>query len=120
MVTCQQSEIGEKLDELFSRTHKPTAVLATNDMILEAVLIWAKDKEISIPDTFSLLGIDDVSFARLHTPEITTLAQPVDAIGTKASELLLKQIQENISDEKKVYRYSTQLIERESVKRIQQ
>lgn len=120
IITCSQNEVGKKIEELFSRSHNPTAILATNDMILEEVLIWAKDNKISIPDTFSLLGIDEVSFARLYTPEITTLAQPVEIIGTKASELLLQQIREKgkCTNEKKVYRYSTKLIERESVKRI--
>lgn len=120
IITCSQNEVSQKLEELFSRSHNPTAILATNDMILEEVLIWAKDNKISIPDTFSLLGIDEVSFARLYTPEITTLAQPVEAIGNKASELLLQQIRKKgkRTNEKKVYRYSTKLIERESVKRI--
>lgn len=120
IITCSQNEVSRKLDELFSRKHKPTALLATNDMILEEILIWAKDKKITIPDTFSLLGIDEVSFARLYTPEITTLAQPVEAIGTKASELLLQQIQErdNCTNRGSVYKYTAELIERESIKRI--
>lgn len=120
MITCLQDEVGQKLEELFQQKQQPSAILATNDMILEAILIWAKERKMAIPDTFSLVGIDEVSFARLYTPEITTFAQPVEAIGTKASELLLQQIQgeEGLTNDKNKYRYPTQLNERESIKKI--
>lgn len=72
-----------------------------------------------IPDDFSLVGIDDVSFARLFDPEITTLAQPIEKIALKAASLLWEQIQgisqETTSDS---YLYKPTLIQRSSVKKL--
>ena len=77
-----------------------------------------KEKK-KIPDDFSLVGIDDVSFARLFDPEITTLAQPIEKIALKAASLLWEQIlgisQETTSDS---YLYKPTLIQRSSVKKL--
>lgn len=80
------------IDELFHMDPPPTSIVATNDMILEQVLIYAKRNQLTIPDDFSLIGIDDVSFASFYTPPITTISQPSFEMGKKSARLLLDKI----------------------------
>lgn len=112
-------KMGGYLDELLNRSDRPSAIVATNDMILEEVLIWVKKRNIKIPDTFSLVGIDNVSFAELFTPKITTLAQPIQKIGNKAAELLLEIIKNDDKDTEiePLYRYEPIINKRESIKK---
>lgn len=69
------------IGQLFHMEHPPTAIIATNDMILEQVLIYAKNNHLTIPNDFSLIGIDDVSFASFYNPPITTVSQPSFEMG---------------------------------------
>lgn len=118
IISCQLDDVKENLDKLMSRNDRPTALVATNDMLLEEVLMWTKDRKIGIPEVVSLVGIDDVSSAELFTPEITTLSQPIQEIGSKAAELLLQIIKDNESDVSTVYRYEPTINNRESIKKI--
>lgn len=119
VVCCELEELADRLDQLFQYTPKPTALIMGNDMLLEESLFWSKREKKKIPDDFSLVGIDDVSFARLFDSEITTLAQPIEKIALKAASLLWEQIQgisqETTSDS---YLYKPTLIQRSSVKKL--
>ncbi|MFC6322725.1 LacI family DNA-binding transcriptional regulator [Companilactobacillus baiquanensis] len=118
VINCQVEEVSNKLTELMNLDNPPTAIVITNDMLLETVLMWVKKNNISVPDKLSLVGIDNVSFASLFTPEITTLAQPVSKIGEKASELLLEIIKDkyNSKDSSNVTRYEPEIHQRSSIK----
>lgn len=116
IVSCSKLEIEDRLTALFAQEDAPTALLTTNDMLLEAALVWVKKEKIKIPERFSLISIDEVTFAKLFDPEITVLAQPVMKIGTKAAELLLTQIKGGGYEDSVVYRYEPQLIKRNSIK----
>ncbi|WP_379163346.1 LacI family DNA-binding transcriptional regulator [Paenibacillus sp. sgz5001063] len=114
-------EMPALIDELFQMEQPPTAIIATNDMILEQVLIYAKNNSLSIPDDFSLIGIDDVSFAAFYNPPITTISQPTFEMGKRSARLLLDKIdqkeqeQEHPSD---IIRLDPTINHRESVRRL--
>jgi len=120
IINCQLEDVKANLDKLMAQEDHPTGIVATNDMLLEEILIWVKERKIEIPKTFSLVGIDNVSFAELFTPEITTLSQPISDIGVKASELLLRLIKNNdeIGSAARVYRYEPTINKRKSINKI--
>lgn len=121
IINCQAEEVDGRLTELMNLDNPPTALVITNDVLLETVLMWVKKNSISIPDQLSLVGIDNVSFASLFTPEITTLAQPISKIGEKASELLLEIIKDkyDAKDSSKVIRYMPEIHPRSSIKKVE-
>lgn len=84
--------IDSMIENLFYSEQAPTALIAGNDMILERILLWMKASSYKVPEDFSLVGIDDVSFARFFTPAITTVKQPVERMGAEAARLLLRKI----------------------------
>jgi len=65
----------------------------------------------------SVTGFDNIRWTDIVTPRLTTIAQPVGAIGAKAVELM----QERMSGEKIASRrtiFDVELIERDSVRKL--
>lgn len=109
------NDIQHGLADMLSLQEPPTAILAGNDLSLMEILRFIKEKEILIPEQLALIGIDDVSFANIYTPPLTTVSQPAFQIGKEAANLLLEKIA-NTEIEKgaKVHRYNGELIVRKS------
>lgn len=102
--------------DLMNLEKKPKGIIAANDRVLQELMLFLKKHpEINVPHDLQIVVIDEVPYAPFSSPSLTTLEQPVSKITTKASELLLNKIKNpNTSTEKKLYRYTPTLIERES------
>ncbi|WP_165767960.1 LacI family DNA-binding transcriptional regulator [Virgibacillus indicus] len=110
------ADIQVMMEQLFKQANPPTALLALNDRVLVEILQFVKAQQFNIPHDLALIGIDDVSFAGIYNPELTTIAQPAFEMGKKAAELLLYLIRnKNVQEEARVYRFEPKLIERTSV-----
>jgi LacI family transcriptional regulator, repressor for deo operon, udp, cdd, tsx, nupC, and nupG len=70
----------------------PTAIFAANDEMAMGAIKALKSKGIKVPDDISIIGFDDIRFASIFEPTLTTIAQPAFAIGVNAMELLIKFI----------------------------
>jgi LacI family transcriptional regulator len=77
--------------QLFTKHPDLTAVWAQNDLMAVGVLKYLLEAGVSVPKDVSLVGMDDISLARMITPTLTTVAQPFAEICEKAVELLIKQ-----------------------------
>jgi DNA-binding LacI/PurR family transcriptional regulator len=66
-----------------------TAVLAFNDLIALGVLNRLADRGVAVPDEMSVIGFDDIAFAAMCTPPLTTVFTPKESAGRAAVELLL-------------------------------
>jgi LacI family repressor for deo operon, udp, cdd, tsx, nupC, and nupG len=95
------------LDEL------PTAVFAANDEMAMGAIKAAKTKGIKVPEDLSVIGFDDIKFASIFEPALTTIAQPTFEMGKKAMDLLLKLIN-NEELEKDQFMLADKLIVRDS------
>ncbi|WP_431087524.1 substrate-binding domain-containing protein [Paenibacillus sp. 8b26] len=114
-------EMPNLIGQLFHMKNPPTAIIATNDMILEQVLIYAKNNHLTIPNDFSLIGIDDVSFASFYNPPITTVSQPSFEMGKRSARLLLEKIDQNEQDHEEmseIIRLNPAINHRESVQKL--
>lgn len=85
----EDETVQAAMEAMFSADHPPTAILAQSDRIALAALGWLKGRGIRVPADVSLVGFDGVPEAALSDPPLTTVAQPVAAIGRKAVEMLL-------------------------------
>lgn len=107
--------IQEKLKEVFSLSTPPRAIIAGNDLVLIQILQFAKENEMKIPEDLGIIGIDEVSFASIYSPPLTTISYPSYEMGREAAELLLKKIRKEesiVSSE--IHRYQPELIDRQS------
>jgi LacI family repressor for deo operon, udp, cdd, tsx, nupC, and nupG len=82
-------------DQLLSRRDGPTAVFCFNDGMAIGVLQAAKRLGRRIPDDLSVVGFDDIQFARYTDPALTTVAQPMREIGEGTVRLLLEILDGN-------------------------
>lgn len=69
-----------------------TAILTTSDLIALRVRSELTQAQLSVPDHVSLTGFDDMSFAPIMHPALTTVAQNVKDIATRAIEIISAKI----------------------------
>jgi LacI family transcriptional regulator len=70
----------------------PTAIFALTDVTAIGVMHAAAQMQLSIPGDLSVMGYDDLPFASYTVPQLTTIAQPLDAMGAAAVDILLQQM----------------------------
>jgi LacI family transcriptional regulator, repressor for deo operon, udp, cdd, tsx, nupC, and nupG len=70
-----------------------TGVLAGSDLMALGAIRAAKERGLSVPEDVSVVGYDDIALAAYTHPPLTTLRQPVRAMGTAAANLLVAAIE---------------------------
>ncbi|MBX7175109.1 MAG: LacI family transcriptional regulator [Pyrinomonadaceae bacterium] len=70
----------------------PTAIVVANDMMALGAMQELKAKGIKIPQDISIIGFDDIAFASLAEPALTTVCSPRVEIGRRAIEALIQTI----------------------------
>jgi LacI family transcriptional regulator len=70
----------------------PTAIFAGNDMIAMGVLHAIRDLGLRCPDDVSVIGFDDLDFAALMNPSLSSVYQPGYQLGVNAARILLDHV----------------------------
>ena len=100
-------------ERLLDRSDPPTAIFCFNDQMAIGAMNVVRALGCQVPKDVSVVGFDDISFARYTVPPLTTVAQPVREIGQEAVRLLLGIINhESMAPVSVILRHS--LIVRES------
>jgi LacI family transcriptional regulator len=96
-----------------------TLVIAGNDLIAINAIRCMEEHGATVPRDVSVTGFDNIRWTDLVRPRLTTIAQPVGAIGARAVELMLERIagEEVVTPPRTVF--DVALIERDSVKRLE-
>ncbi len=85
-----RQEAREMARALLSLPDPPTAIFAASDTQAIGVLEAARDAGLKVPEDLSVIGYDDIEIAEyLH---LTTIRQPLFALGVEGVELLLDSI----------------------------
>lgn len=79
--------------ELLSLHERPTAIFASNDVSAFGALEAIRDHGLRVPDDISLVGFDDIPPAAHLHPALTTVRQPLQRMGERAMEMLLRVIE---------------------------
>ncbi len=74
--------------EVLSRPEIPTVVFCGNDLIAMGAMSALEESGVRVPEDVSVLGIDDIFFAFLAGPPLTTISVPREQLGVKAFEAL--------------------------------
>ncbi|MCP2322964.1 LacI family transcriptional regulator [Hamadaea flava] len=77
--------------EILSASPEVTAVVCLNDTAALGLLDGLETEGVRVPQDLSIVGYDDLSFARRLTPPLTTVRQPPYSVGKAAAELLLAE-----------------------------
>lgn len=68
----------------------PTAIISANDLMAIGALRELKNAGLRVPEDMSVIGFDDILFASLADPPLTTIALPRAEIGRAAIEALIQ------------------------------
>ncbi|MEV0719569.1 substrate-binding domain-containing protein [Asanoa sp. NPDC050611] len=68
----------------------PTAVFAGSDETAAGVIEAARERGLRVPDDLSVVGFDDTEVARLSSPPLTTVRQPLREMGGVALRTALR------------------------------
>ncbi|HZT59028.1 MAG TPA: LacI family DNA-binding transcriptional regulator [Pyrinomonadaceae bacterium] len=79
--------------EILAARERPTAVVAANDMMALGAMGEFRAAGLSIPRDISIVGFDDIAFAGLAEPQLTTVCLPRAELGRRAVEALMATIE---------------------------
>jgi LacI family transcriptional regulator len=77
---------------LLSAQQRATVVFCGSDLIAMGAMSALEEVGVEIPTDVSVVGIDDISFACLSRPPLTTIRVPRERVGTIAFEALEKML----------------------------
>ena len=90
---AEMLEVGRSAAPEVLKLHpRPTAVVAFNDMIALGLLARFRQAGLSVPGDLSLVGIDDVWVSQLSYPALTTVRQPIEAMGVAAVDRIVNPL----------------------------
>ena len=67
------------------------AVMCANDLLALGLLRGLAARGVSVPDEMAVVGYDDVAFAAMLSPALTSVRQPKLELGIAGAELLLEE-----------------------------
>lgn len=89
------------------------ALFVASDTMAAGALRVLRELEVSIPSDIAVVGYDDLPPARLSTPALTTVSQPIKRFGVQAMEILMKVLKDRQLPPQQII-LGTSLIIRES------
>jgi len=80
-------------DQLLAHPERPTAIFCANDEMAIGCMHEIRKHGLSIPQDVSVMGFDDIRYAGVIEPPLTTIAQPAGKIGERVATRLLNAIE---------------------------
>lgn len=116
--------IGSNHDESYSKTIEyfkkknkkdyPTAIVCFNDQQALGVMMALKQLNINVPGDISIVGNDDIYYAKIYPVPLTTIRAPQIEIGKMAAEILIRNIESTKQFQPERVILETEFVTRES------
>jgi LacI family transcriptional regulator len=114
-VAAQNTSEGEaSVELLLASEQRPTAVFCGNDLLALGFMRGLAKQGIRVPQDMAIVGYDDVDFANVLSPPLTTIRQPKYELGYKAAQLLLEETQDSDHHTHQQIMFQPELLVRES------
>ena len=82
----------EGMQELLRRCPEIDGVFAASDAVAAGAITALQESGRRVPEDVGIVGFDDSSWALRTRPQLSTVKQPADLLGSTAAELVLAQI----------------------------
>lgn len=111
----EMADLGRSLAERIARMpERPEGIVAINDMMAIGLIAGFRSCGLRVPDNISIVGIDDILFAALVNPALTSVAAPIAEIAGAIVDRLIARIHDpSIPGEE--FLFTPELVCRESV-----
>ena len=77
---------------ILSAKQRPTVIFCGSDLIAMGAMLALEAKGVDVPGDISVIGIDDIPFASLTRPPLTTIGVPREQLGVTAFHALDKML----------------------------
>lgn len=104
-------------EKLLAMKEPPTAIFCANDDMAAGAIAVANQRGIRVPEQLSIAGFDDSAMARITYPALTTVRQPLAAMGATAVRLLAS-VAGDSGEEPRQVTLPWKIIERASTARL--
>ena len=98
------------------KSREATAVFVGADLIALGVMQYARSIGIVVPEKLSVIGFDDIPWAQISQPPLTTVEIPVGDMAAEAVEAVLRKSRDQGEPRRKIV-FDMSLVERGSVAR---
>lgn len=83
----------EAAGRLLAQSPRPTAIFCANDEMAMGAMHEIRRAGLRIPEDISVVGFDDIRYAEILDPPLTTIAQPTEEIGEHTMRRLCRAIE---------------------------
>lgn len=113
-------ELGRQLVDTFLQNRKKhTAIIVINDITAFGVIQALAQRGLSVPDHISVISFDNITYAEMISPPLTTVELPSNSIGFAACEMLISPMVSNEGGSPDIrFSFPCRLKERQSVKKL--
>ena len=108
---------ARSLEELVQKNPEMTAVFVTNYEMTMGAMIGVNELGIQIPEQLSMIGFDNLQFARACNPKLTIVSQPTDGIAREVARIMLEHLENGKQEGEEFFteKLQTEIIEGKSV-----
>lgn len=78
--------------------NRPRAIFAGSDEVAAGVIQTLEAKSLNVPGDIAVMGYDNQPFSSMLSVPITTVSQPIEAIGQEATRLLMSLLSDKSYD----------------------
>ncbi len=111
-----ENSVGRMMaQEFLKQKCDATGVLCVNDMVAFGFIQELHENGINVPEDVSVVGFDDISFAEMFSPALTTVRCSATQIGQLAGRMLMDQLVGNRFGESNI-KLEPLIVERRSVR----
>ena len=98
--------------EVLGRRERPTAILASNDLMAFGAIRAARSLGFRVPQDLSVVGFDNIPLSSYFEPPLTTVEIPMHSVGTASMQMLADLLSGR--EFSRVRLFTTRLLVRES------
>ena len=91
-----ESSGSDGMSYLLRRDSEFSAVACANDSMAAGAMKIAREAGLKVPEDVSIIGFDNVIFARYMYPELSTVNFPVGEMGQMAARWILKNVYDKV------------------------
>ncbi|MBU0439326.1 LacI family DNA-binding transcriptional regulator [Staphylococcus succinus] len=81
-----------------SQKDRPTSIFAGSDEVAAGIIQTFEANDLNVPSDVAVMGYDNQPFSSMVSVPITTVSQPVEAIGQEATHLLMSLLDDKNYD----------------------
>jgi LacI family transcriptional regulator len=83
----------EAAGKILALRERPTALLATNDVLAVGAMLACRRAGVDVPGDISITGVDNTDLGATQTPGLTSVSTPIVEIGTSAARQLVARLE---------------------------